>query len=477
MPKRRRTDDSGIPEISGELMPPPPLPPLPGPDATAEELLAHAAALSSHITLQSYYIPSLGGMGRKSIINQHLENGSGNGHISNGNAFDFYGGRDEEDRDAEDGDERDGDYIDHLQAPSNHKKRKVPANANASSRHDTGDPHSGGEDEPTDRGIPTGRPLGSSTLNENDTVDVFQPLTNTLSVANFSGGQGRRRGKMPAVTLAGLQHKETLKSRKRQLAAVLGALSHGDTLALDQALSANYPFVNTGFDDLKNLGPPKVRLSRRSAPRLARAVSIAEKHRHPDKSPFPVCEFTYACPSPSEFWCLFVLSGRPDESQLNALTLFWKNKPLTVSSLRRKKSRCCGSASRRSWRGKQPKPQNSLHRTSSRPVCLRKARLASGLIVFVARIPIILPLPLPRKVVAMWTKPSLRGRNLRLMVAGRRKSVLPSQTLLIHITFVTTFPRDSHIPITTGVMVLFKSIIQIRRTTWVHFPCDFCRQI
>lgn len=319
LPKRRRTipEGSSVPDINGELthgMPPPPLPPLPGPDATAEELLAHAEALSSHITLQSYYMPTiLGGVqdifNRKAGINQPLENGNGNGN-GNGhiNDFDFYGGRDEEDRDA-DGDERDGDYIDHLQAPSNHKKRKVPANANASPGHDVGDPQSGAEDEPTDRGIPTGRPLGSSTHNENNTVDIFQPLTNTLSAAILGGGQGRRGGKIPAVILAGLQHKETLKSRKRQLAAVLGALSHGDTLALDQALSANYPFVNTGFDDLKNLGPPKIRLSRRSAPRLARVVHIAEKHRHPDKSPFPVCEFTYACPSSSKFWCLFSLSG------------------------------------------------------------------------------------------------------------------------------------------------------------------------
>ncbi|KAH9893543.1 hypothetical protein C8Q73DRAFT_697389 [Cubamyces lactineus] len=61
-----------------------------------------------------------------------------------------------------------------------------------------------------------------------------------------------------------------LRSRKRQLAAVLGALAHGDTLALDQALSASYPFVQTGID-YRSGAPVRVRLSRRREARLARA--------------------------------------------------------------------------------------------------------------------------------------------------------------------------------------------------------------
>ncbi len=129
-----------------------------------------------------------------------------------------------------------------------------------------------------------------------------------------------KRGKLTAVTLAGLQHKEMLKSRKRQLAAVMGALSHGDTLALDQALSTNYPLVGglsgaaagAMHSDLGGLGPrvdlPTVHKSKRRTVRLARAMSVMlempeRRNRHPDAVPFPEAEFSFECPSGSE--CLF----------------------------------------------------------------------------------------------------------------------------------------------------------------------------
>ncbi|KAJ7498047.1 hypothetical protein B0H11DRAFT_830790 [Mycena galericulata] len=267
LPKRRRTaaatppdgdDAAALPSLAALGLPFP----LPGPDATAEELIAHAESLSAHMALQSYYMPGL-----QDIFNRSTElNGNSNGSLNYG--------------DGDDGEDGDDDGMEHLQQPGNTKKRKVPTNASASPGHDVGDPQSGGEDEPTERGIPTGR--------AEDTIDVFQPPSTPFS------GLGIRRGKPPPITLAGLQHKETLKSRKRQLAAVLGALSHGDTLALDQALSANYPFMGSGFE---NSEPPRVRISRRFGPRLARAARFSEKYRHPDKSAFLECEFTYSCPS------------------------------------------------------------------------------------------------------------------------------------------------------------------------------------
>ncbi|KAJ6568376.1 hypothetical protein DFH09DRAFT_1467334 [Mycena vulgaris] len=238
LPKRRRTaataepdgDDAGtLPSLAALGLPFP----LPGPDATAEELIAHAESLSAHMALQSYYMPGL-----QDIFNRSAElNGNGNGNINYG--------------DGDDGEDGDDDSMEHLQQPGNTKKRKVPTNASASPGHD---------------------PPSSSPFS----------------------GFGIRRGRPPPITLAGLQHKETLKSRKRQLAAVLGALSHGDTLALDQALSANYPFVGSGFE---NLEPPRVRISRRLGPRLARAARFSEKYRHPDKSAFLESEFTFSCPS------------------------------------------------------------------------------------------------------------------------------------------------------------------------------------
>ncbi|TFK39495.1 hypothetical protein BDQ12DRAFT_681886 [Crucibulum laeve] len=189
------------------------------------------------------------------------------------------GGRDDED-------DRDGDYIDHLQQPGNTKKRKVPANASSSPRggHDVGG--TGEQDEPTDRGIPTGRV-------ESDAPEPYNPPPTNLGLL------GQKRGKLTAATLAGLQHKEMLKSRKRQLAAVLGALSHGDTLALDQALSANYPFASgsMGFDDLKNMEPPRIRLSKRDLVRLARVARLTRVPRHPDAVPLPMGDFTFVCPS------------------------------------------------------------------------------------------------------------------------------------------------------------------------------------
>jgi hypothetical protein len=269
LPKRRRTAEAVAPDGDDAATLPSlatlGLPfPLPGPDATAEELIAHAESLSAHMALQSYYMPGL-----QDIFNRSAElSGNGNGNYGDG----------------EEGDDGDDDGMEHLQQPGNTKKRKVPTNASASPGHDVGDSQSG-DDEPTERGIPTGR--------AEDAVDVFQPP----SSSPFSGF-GIRRGRPPAITLAGLQHKETLKSRKRQLAAVLGALSHGDTLALDQALSANYPFVGSGFE---NLEPPRVRISRRFGPRLARAARFSEKYRHPDKSAFLESEFTYSCPSSSEW--------------------------------------------------------------------------------------------------------------------------------------------------------------------------------
>ncbi|KAJ6580865.1 hypothetical protein B0H19DRAFT_928956 [Mycena capillaripes] len=274
LPKRRRTADT-VPPDGDDVAALPSLAtlglpfPLPGPDATAEELIAHAESLSAHMALQSYYMPGLQDIFSRST---DMQNAGNNLNLNLGG----YG-------DGEDGEDGDDDGMEHLQQPGNTKKRKVPANASASPGHDrdAGDPQSGGEDEPAERGIPTGR--------ADEAVDVYQPP----STSPFSGF-GIRRGRPPRITLAGLQHKETLKSRKRQLAAVLGALSHGDTLALDQALSANYPFVGVGFD---STNPPRVRISRRLGPRLARAARFSEKYRHPDKRAFLECAFTFACPS------------------------------------------------------------------------------------------------------------------------------------------------------------------------------------
>ncbi|KAF8184407.1 hypothetical protein BJ912DRAFT_974741 [Pholiota molesta] len=198
-------------------------------------------------------------------------------------------------RDEDDG-RGDGDYADHRHhGHGNTKKRKVPANAGGSPR--AGD---------------SGRP-GSPSLYLDDEGNEIGGVAGEMYPPPPFPGQlamlAHKRGKLTAVTLAGLQHKEMLKNRKRQLAAVMGALSHGDTLALDQALSANYPLVGGlgaaagGMGSEMGMGgPPTVRKSRRRTVRLARAMKATmempeRRNRHPDAVPFPTSEFSFSCPS------------------------------------------------------------------------------------------------------------------------------------------------------------------------------------
>lgn len=281
LPKRRRTSS----ESSHDDVSPPELPP--EPDTTD---ISSADALSAQLALQSYYMPVLGGMQELFKTNSDAQTPF---------TLDFEGlrsgGRGQEDAD----DGGDGDYVDHIQQPGNTKKRKVPANLSAMGHgSEQGDGSEGGEEETADRAIPTGRPE-----HEYDSGGVGY----TQGHSTTSTGDPRRL-KISRATLAGLSHKEMLKSRKRQLATVLGALTHGDTLALDQALSANYPFASSGVAaDLQSRDLIHVRLSRRPVSRLARAYkawrsSLAEES---PRSPFPECEFTFVFHSASE-WLNFL---------------------------------------------------------------------------------------------------------------------------------------------------------------------------
>lgn len=281
LPKRRRTTSDV--DTHGEM---PPSTGILSPDVATEDLIAQADSLSTQLALQSYYMPILGG----------VQNLFGNDADSRLIDFGYHAG----DARGQEEDHADGDYIDHLQQPGNTKKRKVPTNA-STSLHDVGSGQSG-EDEPIEKG---GQGDGRF---DHDLVDSF------LSTPQ-SGASGQRRGKLSSATLAGLQHKEMLRQRKRQLAAVLGAISHGDTLALDQALTSNYPFANMGLSaDLKNVEPPRVRLSRRKGPRLARSTKAlinlnASLPRSKIKVTFPACDFTFVCHSASECRCSLSADG------------------------------------------------------------------------------------------------------------------------------------------------------------------------
>ena len=274
LPKRRRMSDPTSPvDVVNEVSMPDSLPP-DSTDATAQ----------SFEDLPSYYKSLLSGV--KDILKQGVEGrpqvmqqlkGAVSGGRS-GRGFDDDGG--------------DGDYMEHLQQPGNTKKRNVPANlAAAGHGPDAGTGQDDGEDEQADRAIPTGRP---------------EEYDSGATPGQVGLGGRKRRGRLTKFMLAGIQHKEMLKNRKRQLAAVLGALTHGDTLALDQALSANYPFMTGMSGDQE---PPRVRPSHRLAAVMARNFKTFQSMYPPEEQtvPFPTTEFTFIFASASK--CLIVKYG------------------------------------------------------------------------------------------------------------------------------------------------------------------------
>ncbi|KAG2058696.1 hypothetical protein BDR06DRAFT_45792 [Suillus hirtellus] len=252
LPKRRRTSDAPIPAADVTH----PMADILGTESLAEKLLAHADSFS----LQSYYASVFGG-------------------TCNGDTLDLSAayqlgkmGRSEEDQ-------SEGDYTDHLQQPGNTKKRKVPANMSGAAQGREAEPQLGAEDEILDN-----LALLNGRANNGLDLSALPPSVTPIP----------RKGKITPSTLAGLQHKELLKHRKRQLAAVLGALSLGDTLALDQALSTHLPFAGSMIRSGSN--PPKVRLSRRPGPRLARAAKAhaSTASLPPQKKPsFPSAQFAF----------------------------------------------------------------------------------------------------------------------------------------------------------------------------------------
>ena len=373
LPKRRRTSDPA-PQDDAR----PPATPTTGPgdeqqQEHAEEQVPAAAAaaaptqdptLAARMALEAYYSPVLGGV---HDLFKHTHHGAADGRgadsrtgtgapisidlsaalrgmlgygtgAGGGDAQDGFGaGRGEED----DEDGGDGDYVDHLQQPGNTKKRKVPANMSGSAHgHDSGDGGSGAEDDAGDRGVATLRDREGDSAGGTGSAGGGTGGGGSMQLALGRAGIGAglgKRGRLSRATLAGLQHKELLKSRKRLLSAVLGTLPQGDTLALDQALSANALFFRaqaaaaqlqagtTGTDSRNAAPPPRVRLSRRRVPRLARALkAYKESHAQAEsrdenaapsdaaRTDVPSGDFAFVFRCASEWWsrsCVDVLTG------------------------------------------------------------------------------------------------------------------------------------------------------------------------
>jgi len=310
-----------------------PMPPGPLSDLDSLEFGVHFAAAAAAAAAAGVAMGGLGGLGMSLGMNgMNMSVGMGMGMNAGGTgimAMGGGGGRDDDGR-------GDLDYIDHLQQHGNTKKRKVPANAGGSPRGghsgDGGRPGSPSslfpDDEHNGGGLGGGLSTASAELqrdrerdrdrdrdrdredSDSSTPPVMyppSPFPGQLSIVI------QKRGKLTAATLAGLQHKEMLKSRKRQLAAVMGALSHGDTLALDQALSASYPLIGGLTGSVGEGGggggeggeAQRVHKSKRQSIRLARVMRLTRVPRHPDAAPFPACDFGFVCPSASESCSLF----------------------------------------------------------------------------------------------------------------------------------------------------------------------------
>ena len=309
-----------------------PMPPGPLSDLDSLEFGVHFAAAAAAAAAAGVAMGGLGGLGMSLGMNgMNINVAMGMGMNVGGMGVGVGGGGAGGGHGRDDDGRGDPDYVDHLQQHGNTKKRKVPANAGGSPRGGHGgdggrpgspsslfpdDEHNGGglgggfstasaefhRDKERDRDKDRDRDREDYDSSTPPVMYPPPPFPGQLSIVI------QKRGKLTAATLAGLQHKEMLKSRKRQLAAVMGALSHGDTLALDQALSASYPLIGGLTGSVGGGEAPRMHKSKRKSIRLARVMKLTRVPRHPDAAPFPACDFGFVCPSASKsLSCLFLI--------------------------------------------------------------------------------------------------------------------------------------------------------------------------
>jgi len=260
---------------------PPILPPPPGPDATAEELIAHAEVLSAQISFQSYFLPTLTGVTDFTTVDMPLA-------VDPSPAADIdvtpllHEGRE-------------NDHADQTQQQGNAKKRKVPAHLSGLQMGpDSADVHSGEEEEKQLGGERVPPSPAASAAVASPEEEPFQ--------GGAEGGDGHQ-GKLLPATMVGLRKKQVLKHRRRQLATLLGSLSLGDSLAMDQALLANYALVNEKRSGAGGVGNSSSSRNARHKSRLKRrrASRVVRRHRtlpprppsEPTRRTFPDSEFTF----------------------------------------------------------------------------------------------------------------------------------------------------------------------------------------
>lgn len=304
LPKRKH---SSSPDLARSLplnttMLPPILPPPPGPDATAEELIAHAEVLSAQISFQSYFLPTLAGADPGVTTTDFTATTTTTTVDMPSSVVDLSSPPADLDVTPLNNEERENDHTDQTQQQGNAKKRKVPAHLSGLQMGpDSADVHSGEEEEkqPGGERVPAGL-VGSPTASTAAASPEEEPFQ-----GGAEGGDGHQ-GKVLPATMVGLRKKQVLKHRRRQLGAVLGSLSLGDSLALDQALLANYALVNEKRSGAGAGGGGSSSSSRNARhqsrlKRSRRASRVVRRHRtlpprppsEPTRRIFPDDEFTF----------------------------------------------------------------------------------------------------------------------------------------------------------------------------------------
>ena len=309
LPKRKHNSS---PDLARSLplnttMIPPILPPPPCPDATAEELIAHAEVLSAQITFQSYFLPTLTGV--TDFTNTTTTTVADMPLLVDTSPADL-------DVTPLNREGRESDHSDQTQHQGNAKKRKVPAHLSGLQMgpDDSVDVLHSGEEEDKQPGggekVPprfgSGSPPAASAAVASAEEESFQ--------SGAEGGDGLQ-GKVLPATMVGLRKKQVLKHRRRQLATLLGSLSLGDSLALDQALLANYTLVVNEKWSGASDGGSSINARHKSRLKRRRASRVVRRHRNlpprplsePTRRVFPDSEFTFLSSNTGvSFWHRFL---------------------------------------------------------------------------------------------------------------------------------------------------------------------------
>jgi hypothetical protein len=299
LPKRKRSSPDPARSLPLNTLLPPILPPPPGPDATAEELIAHAEVLSAQITLQSYFLPTLSGgvadFTRHDNSSSCSSDGSGGVDMPLGGVV-ARPPTVNVDVTPVPNEGREGDHMDPSQQQGNAKKRKVPAHLSGSQMGpDSADVHSGEDEQPLTMAGGGERRVPSTFARPVEAVASAAAMGAAPGGKAFDSGAEAdgRHGKVLPATIVGLRQKQVLKHRRRQLAALLGSgsPSFGDSLALDQALLT----LNDNRSSMGRNVRLKTRLKRRRASRGVRRHCTLAPPSQSERTCriFPDGEFTF----------------------------------------------------------------------------------------------------------------------------------------------------------------------------------------